>query len=86
MSIREQLKEELAAAGWTPVESRTAKYEVMVNAEGSLWAFLGRCGALRMNTQNTVTGSLSYNAKSYLAKLRVRREQRMLSELLAKAN
>lgn len=78
MSIKQQLKDELAAAGWTPTESRTAKYEVMVNANRTQWAFLGRCGALRMNTKNTVTGSLSYEAKPYLARLRAKRQQGML--------
>lgn len=44
--------------GYRPVKSRASKYVVMFN--GTQYIFLGKAGAVRVNSRNSATGSQSY--------------------------
>ena len=58
MTQRERFITYFHELGYRPVESRSGKYVVLFN--GTHYIFLGKSGAVRVNSKNSVTGSHSF--------------------------
>lgn len=60
LTIKEKMVMFFLDKGWKPVPSRS-KYDVYTN--GTQYFFLGTNGAVRVNSKNSATGSISFTPR-----------------------